>query len=91
MPRCYDRLRFGAQVKGYEKHAEILSENEDLQAEYDSWLNARRRFIIAKNDQTSEAYREGWEKLYLRGRLPNSTKPDDHQIKISLSEFSRKS
>ena len=65
-----------------------IATDDDLMKAYIRWMESRDAHNTAIADQTSDAYRRGWEGNYFRGvAFEGNSAADDHQQKITLKDF----
>jgi hypothetical protein len=62
-----------------------LSEEPELEAQYQSWMDARSQFNARVASGDAAAIREAWQKFYFRGRYPDGQAgPETHVNKRRL-------
>ncbi|MDM9623354.1 hypothetical protein A6U87_07275 [Rhizobium sp. AC44/96] len=67
-----------------------LSDNPDLNREYDQWTKSRNTFNADLGDQDSRAAQDRWQKSYFRGEAPSGASgPGDHRSKLRLKPFDK--
>jgi len=68
-----------------------LSENPDLQKEYDHWMQSRNAFNASLAEPGSKASQDKWQKSYFRGTAPSGAAgPEDHRGRLRLKPFAGK-
>ena len=66
-----------------------LSEDPELNAQYDIWTTSRSQFNVDLKQAGSTAQAEKWQKLYYRGVSPDGQGPsaEGHRTRLRLSPF----
>lgn len=60
----------------------------ELKARVKEWIDSREQFNADAKVEGSEAQKQGWQKNYARGRLPNGAPAtEDHQTKLIVRPF----
>jgi hypothetical protein len=63
-----------------------LEADPEVKAEFDGWTQKRGQFLADLPRTGSEAHRQGWQKDYFRGQMPDGRKPlDTHRTKVQLN------
>ena len=68
-----------------------LAENAELAEAYQRWSRERDEFHERIADGDFEATRQGWQKDYFQGRDPGSERFVEHQTRLPLRPFTRRS
>ena len=66
-----------------------LSENQQLQSEFEQWRRQREQFLKMLSGRVPETVQKGWQKDYFKGRDVNKNIFPDHQTQILLRDFKR--
>lgn len=65
-----------------------LSENPELNEQYDRWLESRTEFLVDLSRPNSMAQKAQWQKHYYRGTAPsNNASPIQHRTRLRVSPF----
>lgn len=65
-----------------------IATDQALMDAYVRWMESRAQHNAAMADQTSDAYRRGWEGNYFHGKaFQGNSAAEDHQRKITLKDF----
>jgi hypothetical protein len=64
-----------------------LAGNPELQRQYEEWAAGRDRFLTDLVLGKSAAMRQGWQKDYTRGLMPDGRRFVEHQTQLQLKEF----
>ncbi|MFO0759041.1 MAG: DUF6065 family protein [Byssovorax sp.] len=67
-----------------------LDDDPELAQDYREWHKSRGQFIEDLNARAEEAVKAGWQRDYFQGRLPEGGKVPQHQTKLDLRPFRRK-
>jgi len=65
-----------------------LADNAELQRHYEEWSASRDRFLADLVLGKADATRQGWQKDYTRGLMPDGRRFVEHQTHLQLKEFS---
>lgn len=66
-----------------------IHSNKELCAMFEDWRDNRKAFYdVARVDQDSDEFKQGWQKSYFQGYRPNGEKaPVKHRTKLRLRSF----
>jgi hypothetical protein len=64
-----------------------MSSDPDLEAAYKQWTASRTDFIREAEQPGTEASKQGWQKRYMRGLLPDGSAAAAHQTRVRARPF----
>src|SRR5205823_6177452 len=64
-----------------------LADDPELRRHYEEWCAGRDRFLTDLVLGRPEARRQGWQKDYTRGLMPDGRRFVEHQTHLQLREF----
>ena len=77
-----------AACEQFEPRIAPMSENAELEAEFNDWARARLEFHQKMHREAPEIPSDRWQKLYYRGVLPDGKRAiEDHEIKLRICPF----
>lgn len=68
-----------------------LASDPATRMDYQAWTRDRTRFLTGLAAGSSDVEREGWQRHYFQGRLPDNTRVPEHQTKLKLQHFKEES
>jgi hypothetical protein len=75
-------------VENVEPRIISIHDAPELKARVNEWIGSRERFNAEARIEGTEAHKQGWQKNYARGRLPNGDPAvADHQTKLNVRPF----
>jgi hypothetical protein len=76
-------------LEAFEPAIRPIGSDPELGARHAEWARGRAEFLKGIQVPGSEASRRGWERDYMVGRMPDGSRPGQHQTKLRLRPFVR--
>jgi hypothetical protein len=75
------------ELEAFHPYTVPISDDPELRARYEHWMQGRGEFNAALPDPESDAARRGWQKDYFQGRDPRGRRAPRHQSRLALRPF----
>jgi hypothetical protein len=85
-PFCYVTLMRPKVLESITPSMKLLSDNDELFEEYETWRKARSTFNNMIEAGNPDAIREAWQKFYMRGKTPDGKAAKNHTNRRRLAE-----
>jgi hypothetical protein len=76
------------ELEAFRPEVQNLSRAPRLAQLYERWSQSRYKFLQELHQPGSDAQQQGWQRDYLRGRLPDGERAREHQTHLTLRPFS---
>lgn len=86
-PLCMLVPQRRGELEEFQPEIRKIAADAEMRSSYEAWLRNRAQFLHDLKHPDSQAVREGWQKHYFQGKMPDGSTARSHQTRLRLRPF----